>query len=32
VQEALPLRDRWTEALKLRERASHLRAEAEACR
>jgi hypothetical protein len=28
VQDALPLRDRWTDALKLREKAAHLRAEA----
>ncbi len=28
VQEALPLRDRWTEAVKLREKAAHLRATA----
>jgi WD40 repeat protein len=32
VQDALPLRDRWTDALKLREKASHLRAEAESRR
>jgi WD40 repeat protein len=28
VQDALPLRDRWTEALKLRDRAANLRADA----
>jgi WD40 repeat protein len=29
VQDALPLRDRWTRALAMREQAAHLRAEAE---